>query len=104
MPRNNDDIIALRNLADNRDLARKNLQQDTAAARERLKPSNLVSEAKTAAAKRARSVGERAVRGIRANLGITATVAATATLIAMRKPIARLIANQKKSQPDQIEE
>ena len=104
MPRNNDDIFALRDLAHSRDMARENLKQDTAAARERLKPSNLVSEAKTMAANRARQVGESAVRGIRANLGITATVAATATLIAMRKPIGRLIASQKKSTPDQIKE
>ena len=104
MPRNNDEILSLRNHAINRDLARETLKQDTAATRERLKPSNLMAEAKNKAANRVRKAGQDAVDGIRAHPGITATVAATATLIAMRRPIIRLIANQQKSKPDQIEE
>ncbi|MGB5484069.1 MAG: hypothetical protein WBM93_06180 [Parasphingorhabdus sp.] len=104
MARNNDEISSLRSLAAHRDQARDNLKQDTAATRERLRPSNLMSEAKNKAAKRVRKIGQGAIDGIRAHPGITATVAATATLIAMRKPIARLIANQQKSEPDQIEE
>lgn len=104
MAKNNDEIFSLRNLAMTRDQARENLKQDTAATRERLQPSNLMTEAKTRAAKRVRKAGRSAVDGLRAHPGITATVAATATLIAMRRPIIRLIANQQKSQPDEIEE
>ncbi|ASK87798.1 hypothetical protein SPHFLASMR4Y_01028 [Sphingorhabdus sp. SMR4y] len=104
MPHNNDDIFSLRNLAIHRDQARANLKRDSEEARERLKPANLVSEAKSKAAQRVRAVGTSAVNGIRANPGLSATVAATATLIAMRKPIARLIANRKPSGPDQTEE
>ncbi|WP_394700026.1 hypothetical protein [uncultured Parasphingorhabdus sp.] len=104
MPHNNDDIFSLRNLAINRDQARADLKRDTAETRERLKPANLVSEAKSKATQRMRDAGTSAVNGIRANPGLSATVAATATLIAMRKPIARLIANRKTSEPDQIEE
>lgn len=104
MPRDNDEIFSLRTLAMERDLARENLKRDTAATRERFKPSNLVSEAKGKAADRVRKAGESTISGIRAHPGITATVAATATLIAMRRPIARLIASQKKSVVDPIEE
>lgn len=104
MAKNNDEIFSLRNLSMERDQARANLKQDTAAAKERLKPSNLMAEAKSKAATRVREAGESAISGVRAHPGITATVAATATLIAMRRPIARLIANQKKSAPDQTEE
>ena len=74
MAKTNDEIFSLRSLAMDRAQARENLKIDTAATRERLKPSSLVWEA------------------------------ATAAMIAMRRPIARLIASQKKSQPDQIEE
>ncbi len=101
MPKNNDDISSLRARAMDRTQARENLKQETAAARERLKPSNLMTEAKSKAAARVRKTGKSAVSGIRAHPGITATVAATATLIAMRRPIARLIANRQKSRPDQ---
>jgi hypothetical protein len=104
MPNKNDDIFSLRSLAIDRDQARKNLKRDTAVTRERLKPANLVIEAKSKAAGHVRKVGADALSGIRANPGLTATVAATATLIAMRKPIARLIANRNKSEPDIIEE
>tara|TARA_R110002033_G_scaffold19427_2_gene49851 strand:- start:458 stop:775 length:318 start_codon:yes stop_codon:yes gene_type:complete len=104
MPNNNDDIFSLRALSIDRDQARENLKQDTAATRERLKPSNLMAEAKGKAAQRVRKAGESAVNGVRAHPGITATVAATATLIAMRRPIARMMARQKKTEPDQIEE
>lgn len=104
MPKNNDDIFSLRDLAMERDQARDTLKKDTATTKERLKPSNLVAEAKNQAAERAKKAGTSAINGIKANPGITATVAATATLIAMRKPIARLIAKRKPSEPDQIEE
>lgn len=104
MPKNNDEILSLRDLALTRDQARKNLKRDTAETRIRLKPSNLMTEAKSKAAARVRKVGASAINGIRANPGLTATVAATATLIAMSKPIARLIANRKTSEPDSIEE
>lgn len=104
MPRNNDEIFSLRNLAINRDQARANLKRDTAETRTRLQPANLVTEAKNNAAKRVRKAGASALNGIRAYPGLTATVAATATLIAMRRPIARLIANRKISEPDQTEE
>ncbi len=104
MPKNNDEIFNLRNRAMDRDQARHNLKRDTREARERLKPSNLIAEAKGKAAARVRKVGTDAIRGIRANPGLTATVAATATLIAMRKPIAKLIADRKLSDPDPIEE
>lgn len=104
MPKNNDDISSLRTLALNRTQARENLKHDTAATRERLKPSNLMAEAKSKAAARVRKTGEGAINGIRAHPGITATVAATATLIAMRRPIAKLIANHQKSRLDQTEE
>lgn len=104
MPRDNDEIFSLRTLAMDRDQARANLKRDTAAARIRLKPANLMTEAKTKAANRVRKAGMSAVDGIRSNPGLTATVAATATLIAMRKPIAKLIANRKMSEPDQTEE
>ena len=104
MAKNNDEIFSLRSLSIDRDQARENLKRDSAATRERFKPSNLMSEAKGKAAARVRKAGESAISGVRAHPGLTATVAATATLIAMRKPIARLIANQKKSEPDPIEE
>lgn len=104
MPKKNDEIFSLRSLAIDRNQARENLKDNTAATRKRLKPSNLLSEAKSKAAGRVRKAGESAINGMRANPGITATVAATATLIAMRRPIARLIANKKKSAPKQIEE
>ncbi len=104
MPKNNDDIFSLRSLAMDRDLARQNLKRDTQETRERLKPSNLMEEAKSKAAKRIRRAGSDAISGIRANPGLTATVAATATLIAMRKPIAKLIASRKNSEPDPSEE
>jgi hypothetical protein len=104
MPQKNDDIFSLRSLAIERDQARENLKRDTAETRQRLKPSNLIAEAKSNAAGQARKAGASAVNGIRAHPGITATVAATAALIAMRKPIARLIANRKISETDQIEE
>lgn len=104
MPRKNDEIFHLRELAMDRVRARKTLKQDTAEARERFKPSNLISEAKTKASARVRKAGASAIDGIRANPGLTATVAATATLIAMRKPIAKLIASRRISDPDPIEE
>ncbi len=104
MAKNNDEIFSLRTLSMDRDQARENLKQDTAATKERLKPSNLMAEAKGKAAQRVRKAGESAISGMKANPGITATVAATATLIAMRRPIARLMAKQKKTEPDQIEE
>ncbi len=104
MPKNNDEIFSLRNLAIERDAARQNLKRDTKQTRERLKPSNLVNEAKNKAADRVRRAGSEAISGIRANPALTATVAATATLIAMRKPIAKLIASRKISEPDSIEE
>jgi hypothetical protein len=104
MSRTNDEIFSLRSLAMNRAEARKNLKLDTAATRERLKPSNLVAEAKSKAADRVGDAGRKATKGLKAHPAITATVAATAALIAMRRPIARLIANQKKSPSDQIEE
>ena len=104
MTRKNDDIASLRALAMGREQARDNLRRDTTATRERLKPSNLVSEAKSKAAARVRRAGADAISGVRANPGITATVAATATLIAMRRPIAKLIANNRKTAPDPIEE
>lgn len=104
MPRNNDEIFNLRNLAMERDLARKNLKRETAETKERFKPANLMAEAKVKAAKGVRKAGAHAVSSIRANPALTATVAATATLIAMRKPIARLIANRNISDPDPVEE
>lgn len=104
MPNNNDEIFSLRHLAMARDQARKNLKRDTAEARERLKPSNLITEAKSKAAARVRKAGTSAINRMKANPGLTATVAATATLIAMRKPIAKLIANRKTSEPESIEE
>jgi len=104
MPNDNDEIFSLRNLAIDRDQARANLKRDTAATRKRLQPANLVTEAKNKAAGRVRKAGASAINAVRANPGITATVAATATLIAMRKPIARLIANRKTSEPDSIED
>lgn len=104
MTRKNDDIASLRALATDRARARDNLRKDSRAARERLKPSNLIAEAGNRAAARVRQVGDNAISGVRAHPGITATVAATATLIAMRRPIARLIANNRKSDPDPIEE
>jgi len=104
MPRNKDEIFSLQTLAIDRELARKNLKRDTTAAKERFTPSNLVEEAKTKASRRVRQAGQSAVDGVRAHPFLTATVAATATLIAMRKPIAKLIANRKPSEPDAIEE
>jgi len=104
MPKNNDDIFSLRSLAMDRDLARRNLKRDTQETRERLKPSNLVAEARSKVAGRVRRAGSDAISGIRANPGLTATVAATATLIAMRKPIAKLFARRTTSEPDSTEE
>ncbi|PHR16843.1 MAG: hypothetical protein COA41_13790 [Sphingopyxis sp.] len=104
MPTNNDEIFNLRTLAIERDLARTNLKRETAAAKERFKPSNLVEEAKTKASKSVRQAGGKAIDEIKANPVLSATVAATAMLIAMRRPIARLISNRNPSEPDAIEE
>ncbi len=104
MPKHNDEIVSLRDRAIKRDLARENLQGHAAETRERLKPSNLVAEARSKAVGRVRSAGNSAINGMRAHPGITATVAATATLIAMRKPIAKLIANHRQSKPEETEE
>jgi hypothetical protein len=104
MARNNDEIFSLRRLAMDRKQARENLRIGTSAAKERLRPSNLVEEAKTKAADQASKAGQIAIKEIKAHPVISATVAATATLIAMRRPIARLITNNKPSEPDQIEE
>lgn len=104
MPKDNDDIFSLRSLAIDRDVARQNLKRDTKETRERLKPSNLVAEARSKVAGRVRRAGSDAISGIRANPGLTATVAATATLIAMRKPIAKLIARRTNSEPDSTED
>ncbi|MEJ6593566.1 hypothetical protein [Parasphingorhabdus sp.] len=104
MPRKNDKILNLRNLAIDRDQALANLRKDTAETRKRLKPANLITEAKSKFARRVQKTGARAINVVRVNPGLTATVAATATLIAMRKPIAKLIANRKISEPNPIEE
>ena len=104
MPRNNDDIFSLRTLAMNRDQARKNLKREAVETKERLKPASLMTEAKTKVVDQVRKAGTGAIDGIRANPGLSATVAATATLIAMRRPIAKLIANHKMSETDAIEE
>ncbi|MEO9600667.1 hypothetical protein [Parasphingorhabdus sp.] len=104
MPQNNDDIFSLRNLAMERDQARENLQDNGAETKERLKPSNLIAEAKLKAADSVKKAGQSAINGMRQNPGITATVAATATLIAMRRPIAKLVAKQKTAETDKIED
>ncbi|MEH6715996.1 MAG: hypothetical protein V7671_09535 [Parasphingorhabdus flavimaris] len=101
MAKTNDEIFSLRSLAMDRAQARENLKIDTAATRERLKPSSLVSEARNKATQKVGKAGQKATEGLKAHPVITATVAATAAMIAMRRPIARLIASQKKSQPDQ---
>ena len=99
MTQNNDDIFSLRNLAIERDEARENLKDNFSETKERVRPSNLIQEAKSKALDQVQKTGKGAVATVKENPAITASVIAAAALVALRKPISQFMSNRAKS-PD----
>ncbi|MEP3224506.1 MAG: hypothetical protein ABJO01_00905 [Parasphingorhabdus sp.] len=95
MTQKNDDIFKLRNLAIEKKAARENLQDDLTETKERLRPANLVQEAKAKALSRVQKTGEGAIQGVKDNPGKVASVAAAAALLALRKPITNYLTNRR---------
>ncbi len=95
MTQKNDDIFKLRNLAIEKKEAMENVKEDISETKERLKPANLMQEAKDKALDRVQKTGETALQGVKDNPGKVATVAAAATLLALRKPLANYFTNRK---------
>lgn len=95
MTQKNDDIFKLRNLAIEREQARANLKDDYSDTKERLRPTNLIKEAKTKALDRVQKTGEGALQGVKDHPGKVASVAAAATLLALRKPITNYLVNRR---------
>ncbi|QTD56176.1 hypothetical protein [Parasphingorhabdus cellanae] len=94
MTQKNDDIFKLRNLAIEKEQARENVKNDISETKERLRPSNLIQEAKHKAMERVQKTGESALQGVKDNPGKVATVAAAAALLALRKPVTNYLANR----------
>lgn len=94
MTQKNDDIFKLRNLAIEKQEALENLSDDFTETKERLRPANLMQEAKDKALDRVQKTGESALQGVKDNPGKVATVAAAATLLALRKPLTNYFANR----------
>lgn len=94
MTQKNDDIFKLRNLAIEKEQARQNVKSDLSKTRERLRPSNLIQEAKYKAIEKVQKTGETALQGVKDNPGKVATVAAAAALLALRKPVTNYLANR----------
>ena len=99
MTQKNDDIFSLRNLAIERDEARENLKENLSETKERVRPSNLIREARSKAIDRVQQTGKGAVDTVRANPVITVSVIAAAALVALRKPISHFLSNRTRS-PD----
>ncbi|MEO0439792.1 MAG: hypothetical protein AAF067_02835 [Pseudomonadota bacterium] len=105
MTRKNDDIFSLREIAIERNAARENLRDNIAETKERVKPKNLMREAKDNALNKAQDAGKTAVETVKSNPGITASViAAAAALVTLRKPLTRLIAGRTTRQSPDSEE
>ncbi len=94
MTQKNDDIFKLRNLAIEKTEARESLKEDISQTKERLRPANLVQEAKDKALNRVQKTSESALQGVKDNPGKVASVAAVAALIALRKPLTNYFANR----------
>ncbi|WP_422343856.1 hypothetical protein [Parasphingorhabdus sp.] len=95
MTQKNDDIFKLRNLAIEKKEAREILNEDVSNTKERLRPANLIQEAKDKALDRVQKTGESALQGVKDNPGKIASVAAAATLLALRKPLTNYFANRR---------
>lgn len=95
MNQKNDDIFKLRNLAIEKSEARESLKDDISQTKERLRPANLIQEAKGKALNRVQKTGETALQGVKDNPGKIASVAAAAALIALRKPLTNYFANRR---------
>jgi hypothetical protein len=95
MTQKNDDIFKLRNLAIEKKEARENLNEDVSNTKERLRPANLIQEAKDKALDRVQKTGESALQGVKDNPGKVASVAAAATLLALRKPLTNYFASRR---------
>ncbi len=104
MTRKNDDIFSLREIAIERNAARENLRDNIAETKDRVKPKNLMREAKDNALNKAQDAGKTAVETVRSNPGITASVIAAAALVTLRKPLTRLIAGRTTRQSPDSEE
>ncbi|MEP2381161.1 hypothetical protein, partial [Parasphingorhabdus sp.] len=76
MTANNDDIFNLRELAIERDQARENLKGNIVETKERIRPGNLVQDAKSKAVDQMQKTGKTAVDTVKSNPGITASVVA----------------------------
>lgn len=96
MTQSNDDIFSLRNLAIEREEARENLKDNFSETKERVRPSNLIQEAKTKALDRVQKTGKDAVETVKANPAVTVSVIAAAALVALRKPITQFMSNRTK--------
>lgn len=97
MTKKNDDIFSLRDLAVEKKEARENLKEDISETKERLRPANLIQEAKDKALGRVQKTGETALQGVKDNPGKVASVAAAAALLAFRKPLTNFLNNRKAS-------
>ena len=95
MTQKNDDIFKLRSLAIEKKEARENLKEDISETKERLRPANLIQEAKDKALDRVQKTGETALQGVKDNPGKVASVAAAAALLALRKPLTNYFTNRK---------
>lgn len=94
MTQKNDDIFKLRNLAIEKKEARESLKQDFSETKERLRPANLIQEAKEKALDHVQKTGESALQGVKDNPGKVASVAAAAALLALHKPLTNYFASR----------
>ena len=95
MTQNNDDIFRLRSLAIEKKQARENVRQELSDTKERLRPANLIQEAKDKTLDRVQKAGEDALQGVKNHPGKVATVAAAAALVALRKPLTKHYTKRK---------
>ena len=95
MTQKNDDIFTLRDLAIEKQEAREHLKNDFSETRERLRPANLIQNAKDKALDRVQKTGEAALQGVKDNPGKVASVAAAAALLALRKPLTNYFTSRK---------
>ncbi|MEH6756600.1 MAG: hypothetical protein V7676_03710 [Parasphingorhabdus sp.] len=95
MTQNNDDIFNLRDLAIERQQARDHLKEDFSQTKERLRPTNLIQNAKDKALDRVQKTGKIALQGVKDNPGKVASVTAAATLLALRKPLTNFFIGRK---------
>ncbi|MEW4466766.1 hypothetical protein AB1K62_02900 [Parasphingorhabdus sp. JC815] len=95
MTQNNDDIFRLRSLAIEKKLARDNVRKELSDTKERLRPANLIQEAKDKTLDRIQKVSEDALQGVKDHPGKVATVATAAALMALRKPLTKHYSKRK---------